>query len=81
VNKDIDIAGAMTLQHEVDMTAIIEGEGDDLRVISVKKNRFGRPVSMGFDMTAQGLVPARLDEDMDEDYEHTHETDDWSPVL
>jgi DNA repair protein RadA/Sms len=73
VNKDIDIAGAMTLQHEVDMTAIIEGEGDDLRVISVKKNRFGRPVSMGFDMTAQGLVPARLDED-DEDEEDEEET-------
>jgi DNA repair protein RadA/Sms len=72
VNKNIDIAGAMTLQHEVDMTAIIEGEGDDLRVISVKKNRFGRPVSMGFDMTAQGLVPARLDEDDEDETKSSH---------
>jgi hypothetical protein len=42
----------------------------------VKKNRFGRPVSMGFDMTAQGLVPARLDEDEDEDEDEEDEDEE-----
>lgn len=65
VNKGGDIAGAEALQHEVDTTLLLTGEGQDPRLFEVKKNRFGRCCNMMFDMTEHGLVPTNLEESDD----------------
>lgn len=67
VNKGGDIAGAEALQHEVDTTLLLSGEGDDIRVFETKKNRFGPCKQMALEMTGTGLVPANLDEPEDEE--------------
>lgn len=74
VNKGGDIAGAEALQHEVDTTLLLSGEGNDVRVFETKKNRFGPCKSMAFDMTAKGLVSVNLNEE-DEDEEAPSESD------
>lgn len=67
INKGGDIAGAEELQHEVDTTLVLSGEGEDVRVFENKKNRNGQCKTMAFEMTQKGLVLANLDEPEDEE--------------
>jgi predicted ATP-dependent serine protease len=62
VNKGGDLAGFNDLQHEVDTTLVLTGEGDSLREFNVKKNRFGANVTLYCEMTATGLTIANPDD-------------------
>jgi hypothetical protein len=66
----------MKLQHLVDTTLMLEGEGQDVRIFSTKKNRFGPCTIMAFDMTPQGLVPTNLDEPEDKEDPSASDEDD-----
>lgn len=70
INKDGGFAGFIKLEHGVDTTLLLEvDEGDGIRSLSARKNRFGPTVDSEvlLRMTAQGLV--LFDEDDAEEYE------------
>lgn len=58
MNKSEEIAGLRALEHLVDTVLIIEGENEDeLRGLSVSKNRFGSTWERGFfSMSEKGMV-------------------------
>jgi DNA repair protein RadA/Sms len=81
VNKGGDLAGFNDLQHEVDTTLVLTGEGDSLREFNVKKNRFGPNVTLYCEMTATGLVIANPDDCSDpEDPANQLPEDDDEPA-
>lgn len=58
MNKQDEMAGLRALEHLVDTVLVIEGDSDEeLRGLSVTKNRFGSTWERGFfSMTEQGLI-------------------------
>lgn len=57
VNKDEDMAGLMSLQHEVDALFLFIKEHDETRTLYAEKNRFGAtPNETFYAMTETGLV-------------------------
>lgn len=72
VNKDLDIAGLMALQHEVDtiMTLTIPTMNSEVRELIPLKNRFGEANFIKhLLMTAKGLVDYNIEESIDDDEE------------
>lgn len=72
VNKDLNFAGLMRLQHQVDtLIAFSQWDPDDvendIRVMHTRKNRFGPVTKVFFKMTASGLLicddPTKADEE------------------
>lgn len=57
-NKDLDFAGLMALQHEVDALVTLDvDEGTGVRILEARKNRTGKTfVPVPFTMTEHGLV-------------------------
>lgn len=57
VTKDGDLAGPKKVEHMVDTVLYLEGDKyNDLRIVSVKKNRFGSDNEVGvFQMVSEGL--------------------------
>ncbi len=58
MTKDDELAGLRALEHLVDTVLIIDGEhGEELKVLSASKNRYGSTGEMGFfSMTETGMV-------------------------
>ena len=76
VNKGGDLAGFNDLQHEVDTTLVLTGEGGGLREFDVKKNRFGANVTIYCEMTATGLTIANPDDGSDPEDPTGQDSDD-----
>jgi DNA repair protein RadA/Sms len=80
VNKGGDLSGFNDLQHEVDTTLVLTGEGDSLREFNVKKNRFGPNVTLYCEMTATGLTLANPDDGGDPEDPANQDEEPEEPV-
>jgi DNA repair protein RadA/Sms len=69
VNKDVDFAGLMDLQHEVDTTLLftVYEDEDELRELKTVKTRNGPCAKRFFNMTAKGLVYTDPDEEVEDE--------------